>query len=286
MCIIADNINGITNVKILCSHVAYRLHDEFTPAQLVVYAANIDTSVTNALIFPVYNPGNDATKIIPLDLSHLPYFFNETESVFHQVHVNTSMSEDAMLTVQQVANYKFSIAASKMDFNRIDRTQLNINAISKTTIDIHSDDYSFIIYQVFQKGHLDIMPFGYLCPQVTDTTLIVPTITSHPHNMFDKCYIQSLHVAYKSEFEDVIQFDCEIYSLVKSPTEKTPREKVKEVDTWIRKIKTDYLKRDVKLYVPQNFKLNYVKLACFKPNRNMLMASDNYQFMRDLVIDK
>lgn len=238
MCIIADCVGAVSQTKIASFNVGYTIDNGVTisPAQFVAYAANVESlTASNAFILPVYNPMNDYSKIVPLDLSNLSDFFAELESIYNRwfgVVTSNSLSldtdcfntEQGVLPVYQVGDYKFSIMPSKTDFNRIDLTQLNLDPAAKIAIDVHSADYSFIVYQFYQKGKIDITPFGYLCPLSKDQgTMIIPTIHGHPHDKTDWNsgmfgYVRNVWTSYKTHFEDQADFDHIIYTLVKSKT--------------------------------------------------------------------
>ena len=168
MCIIADDVKEVSKTKIVSMQTAYTLDNGQTiiPAQLVIYSANIDSNVSsNAIVLPIYNPGNNSQNIIPIDLLELPDIITNIASKFQtwfpQQHIiswsmNNAFTEQLnsdSLEVFTVGDYKFSVMPSKLDFNRLDRTQLYINPASKVAIDVHSMDYSFIVYQFYQKDN-------------------------------------------------------------------------------------------------------------------------------------
>lgn len=304
MCIIADNVKDVSKTKIASFHTGYTLDGGKTilPSQLVVYSANVDsTTNTNAFILPVYNPGNDYHKIIPLDFSKMPDFFNNIEHIYDrwfpkkmmksQNYSANSISNDSdFLEVHTVGDYKFSIMPSKMDFNRIDRSQLNISPMAKTAIDVHTDDYSFIVYQFYQKGKIQITPFGYLCEPYNAHAMIVPTIHGHPHDNSPAVglgYVTNMYVSYKSDFEDKADFDHEIYSLVKNPstTQIITKQDVTDMDQVLRDIHIDYMNRKIRVYVPKSFIPNKININGYKNNRNILINTEGYVFISDLLVD-
>ncbi len=67
MCIVADSVIEVAKTKIACFQVGFKIENsEIMPSQLTVYSAEIDsTTESNALILPVYNPGNDILKLFP-----------------------------------------------------------------------------------------------------------------------------------------------------------------------------------------------------------------------------
>jgi len=320
MCIVADDVKDVSKTKIVSFHVGYvegRPGPQYElgssteikpiPAQLIVYSAQVDTVVnSNAFILPVYNPGNDTSKIVPLDFSKLSTFITDIETIFDRWYpkprswsngtfsANSSLSYDAEpLPVYQVGDYKFSLMPSRMEFNRIDKTQLNINPTAKVAIDVHSNDYSFIVYQFFQKGKLEVTPFGYLCPSYphVDNSMIIPTVHGHPHDMFTSNtgmgYIPNMYVGFKSDFEDKASFDHEIYTLIKTtePTKFSTKTNIVDIDRLLRQIQTDYLNRQLRIYVPNNFVPKKIKISGTNPNRNLFVTSDGYQYVKDLTID-
>jgi len=323
MCIVADSVKNISKTKIASMHIAYTLDSGITviPAQLVVYAANVDSSTqTNAFILPVYNPGNNYRKIIPLDFTKIPDFFNVLGSIYDRWFPRDEITAQAfgpstnsyesknILPVHKVGDYKFSIMPSKIDFNRLDRLQLNISPTAKTAVDMHSDDYSFIIYQFFQRGQIEITPFAYLCEPCREHAMIIPTIHGHPHDNVPTVglgYVPNMFVSYNSDFEDTAEFDHEIYTLIKNPagTTLSPKEQVTsfsfaegitpikkhdiiDLDKLLRKIITDYMNRNIRLYAPKYFIPNRINIDGYKLNRNILAKIDGNTFVRDLVTDQ
>lgn len=306
MCILADTVDDVSKTKIVSFHVAYAINQgtTLTPAQLVMYSANVTSNVnSNALILPVYNPGNDVTKIIPLDLSSLTSIIDDIANKFEKWYPKQRMYSlsnsfgpkdswnSESLQVFTVGDYKFSIMPSKVDFGRLDRSQLNINQNAKVSIDVHSQDYSFIVYQFYQKGKLEVTPFGYLCPSNTQNSMILPTIHGHPHDIFTSSIgsnpLKNVFVNYKSNFENESDFDHEIYTLVKSPIENSSvnAQDVKDLDRIIRKINTDYMKHTIRIYLPLNFMPKKITISGRKLNRNLYIDLHNDRFITDLTVD-
>lgn len=331
MCIIADNVNNVSKTKIACMHVGFSFDGgkNVIPGQLTVYSANIDSQVnTNALILPVFNPGNDPKKIIPLDFSTESKFFHDLKMIYARwfgykmrnksyAMKNCFDGDSSTLDVHIVGDYKFSIMSSKLDFNRLDRTQLNINPASKISIDVHNNDYSFIVYQFYQKGNIDITPFGYLneC-DINSQNLVVPTIHGHPHDDMstnfgiDSYSLRQPHSSapHKSEFEDTAHYDHVIYTLIKlnensfdphplksnfmesnyNQSDKniaTDQNDIFVMNHLLKKINTDYMKRKIKLYVPKKFIPNKIEINDFTKNRNIVVGKNGFAFINDLVID-
>lgn len=315
MCIIADSVREVDTTKIASFHVAYSINGstDLIPAQFVAYAAKVDSLAnSNAFILPVYNPGNDYRTIIPLDLSKLPDFFDSVSNVFESwfpepkqyfsTNSYSTRSASTPLPVFQVGDFKFSIMPSSQDFNRLDRTKLNVNPIAKAAIDAHSQDYSFIVYQFFQRGMIDITPFGYICRSKDDLTMVVPTIHGHPHNSVPTTglgytgrdahergtslngYIPNLHVTYGSDFEDTADYDHVIYTLNKVPPIQSTVQTadVKALDRILKGITKDYMNRGIRIYVPRGFKPNRIKITGSAPNRNIYVTPEGYRFAEDL----
>ena len=304
MCIVADSVADISKTKIACFHIGCRLNNNTNVvlSQLVVYSANVDSIAdNNALILPVYNPGNNYKNIIPLDFSNFPDFFDQIDAYFSRwfpeqkskSYTNsTNLGGDQdFLPVHQVGDYKFSIMPSKMDFNKIDRNILRINPLAKIAIDSHSNDYSFIVYQFFQKGHIDITPFAYVCKPYDKDSMIIPTIHGHPHpsnifNGFDRT--NHYHPISGTEFEQTADFDHEIYCISNNSNAKniTRKKDLDDFDHIIKKITTDYMNRKIRIYAPKSFIPGKIKIKGDKPNRNLFVKQTKYDFLNDLVIDK
>ena len=324
MCIIADDVKFVGNTKIASFHVAYSLDGGRTvvPSQLVVYSASIDSNKPNALILPVYNPGNDHRNIIPLDLSRSENFFNVLEDIYSMWGVNTvvndtrpktrslfnsnSMSNN-LLSVHTVGNYRFSIMPSKIDFNRLDRTQLNISPAAKTAIDAHSNEYSFIVYQFFDTGNIKVSPFGYLCKPIDDNNMIIPTIHGHSmndsyHDMFSIPFTNNFsenNSAYfpivsnigssineSSDFESVSEYDHKIFTLNKIRSGSPASPNIQVMMNLTKTITKDYMKRNIDITFPRNC---YPCIYVYKgkhANRNALVTSQNMKFVHDLIFDE
>lgn len=303
MCIVADVSNDVSETKIVSFHVAYNFSGEkITPAQLVVYSANIDSATsTNALILPVYNPGNCVNNIIPLDFSKLSNFIEKIDRVYEQWfpkkqyrslnNYSSGYNSLSKLEVHTVGDYKFSIMASKQDFDRINTNELNINPAAKMAVNVHTDNYSFIIYQFYKAGKVEVTPFGYLCRPIADDKMILPTIHGHPHNVgafnLSGEYYGTVNQTYENSqpsnenFENFADFDHEIYTLIKSS--KNKQINVNELIDIVKDINKDYRSRNIKIYLPRNSSVNKITIKGNKKNRNLICSEDNYTFVDDIV---
>ena len=304
MCIVADSVKDVSKTKIASLHAAYTLDDGQTiiPAQLVVYSANVESHTnTNAFILPVYNPGNDHHNIIPLDFSKLPDFFYDLNHIYDRwFQENRLWSKNSAecytnsvetLPVFKVGDYKFSIMPSKMDFNRLNRAQLNVSPTAKIAIDAHSNDYSFIVYQFYQKGQIEITPFGYLCQPCREHAMVIPTIHGHPHDNVPTVglgYVPNMFISYKSDFEDTAEYDHEIYTLVKNPNQTlmVSKKDVVDMDKLLRPITKDYMGRKIRIYTPKSFIPNKFTITGYRENRNILVKPGGFVFVKDLVTDR
>ncbi len=300
MCIIADNVKDVSGTKIAIFHVGYKSNEtDIVPAQLVVYSAQVDSIADqNAFILPVYNPSGNANKIIPLDMSDLPEFFSDVDKIFQKwfptprsksYSMNNSFDAESstnLLEVHEVGDYKFSIVPHKSNFNQINRSQLNINPAAKASIDVHSDNYSFIVYQFYKKGKIDITPFGYLCPTYDINSVLVPTIHGHPHDAFSP----TTHISHHPTFDHTALYDHDIYALIKClPDTKNKiileKSDFVSLDHLLRKINTDYNNRRIQIYVPKCFMPKKIIIKNMEPNRNFLIDSTDSRFIYDLTID-
>ncbi|AAV50890.1 hypothetical protein [Acanthamoeba castellanii mimivirus] len=319
MCIIADSVKNVSNTKIASFHVAYSVDNNknMIPSQLIVYAAKIDSTVSsNAIILPVYNPGNDSSKIIPLDLSNFSDFFDKLSTIYGRWFIDDNKIQalsyrngqisvtNSILQVYTVGDYRFSIMPSKKYFNNLDKSQLNVDPRSKISIDQHNNDYSFIVFQFYQKGVIDITPFGYLCP-TNSTSQIVPTIHGHPENNDFMPMDMGINISrmqvfssidqfntpiggrHNNNFENEAEFDHEIYLLVKDTISagKSTTQDVIDINNLLKKITHDYANNQIRLFVPKNFIPGKIKITGKKPNRNIFVGPNNYRFMNDLLID-
>lgn len=315
MCIIMDIVKDVSNTKIACFHIGYTIKNvtkegEPIPAQLVVYSATVESLVAqNAFILPVYNPGNDIRKIIPINMKELPDFFDSVDRIFERwyptpkkqswLSTNSYSFDSESLPVYKVGDYKFSIMPHKSDFKNIDRNQLNINPAAKVSIDEHTDDYSFIVYQFNKSGKVDVTPFGYICPSYENETLFCPTIHGHPHSSVPNTsglgYVANFHMDYASmnpSFDQAADFDHIIYSLAKSDpkiiasaTNRISAEELSSFNRILKKINKDYHNRSIVIYIPKNIIPIKIEIKGKKPNRNMIINSSKRDFLQDLVID-
>ncbi|AGF85058.1 hypothetical protein QJ854_gp724 [Moumouvirus goulette] len=310
MCIVADEVNNVSSTKIASFHVAYKIEnsDQVIPAQLTIYAANIDSQTeSNALILPIYNPGNDYKKIIPLDFSEMENFFDDLSKIYDRwfpkpmtrslTYTNGYKIEyDSLLEVHTVGDYKFSIMPSKIYFNKLDTKQLNVNPMSKAAIDAHTNDYSFIVYQFFNKGKIQVTPFGYICEAHSPNSMIIPTIHGHPHSSggsklsgFEQINnftpIENIH---STDFENEADYDHVIYTLCKNNLTKSliVEKDVSDMNKIIKKITKDYMGRNIKIYIPKSFIPNIIKISGKKINRNLFVDINKKYFLYDLVMDK
>lgn len=303
MCIVADDIVDVSKTRIASFHVAYSVDNGKTilPSQLVVYATDIESiTKSNALILPIYNPNNDYKNIIPLDFSDLTDFFNDVKIIYNKwfpsdkhkesnSYTNLSFNSDSeLLSVHTVGDYKFSIMPKKIDFNRIDRSQLNISPMARAAIDVHSDEYSFIVYQFYQKGNVNISPFAYLCKPCMDNAMVIPTIHGHSHNNSTPLglgYVNNVHVSFNHEFENISDYDHEIYTLVKhSEPNKINKKCILDINDLLKNIKNDYMERKIRIYVPKSFVPNLTKIKGNNLNRNLMINIDGCAFINDLII--
>jgi hypothetical protein len=294
-------VKDVSNTKIVCFQVAYSYDGGKTGTlgQFIAYSANVESDVkTNAFILPVFNPDNNPDKIIPLDMSELSHFFDDIKTVFNRWYPpiqNQSFSRNSMplsrnlLEVHTVGDYKFSIVPSKKDFNKIDRNKLNVNPAAKKSIDAHSDDYSFIVYQFNAKGKLEISPFGYLSPTYSDNQLFVPTIHGHPHDGLTNIgtgYVMNAFVNYQTEFEQQAEFNHEIYGIIKADDELVTQKDLIELNNIVKTIARDYMDRDLRIYLPKKISPRKITINGIKINRNLILSdSENFKACKDLVFD-
>jgi hypothetical protein len=293
MCIIADSVKDVSKTNIAIFQVGYVMGNSNNPipAQLVVYSAQVESEVdSNAFILPVYNPSNQVENIIPVDMTNGNLFFSEIKSLFGKWFpqrisnswTNSRVAESA-LPVHKVGNYKFSIMPNKKDFERIDQTQLNIDPNAKVSIDVHSDNYSFIVYQFFKKGKIDIEPFGYVCP--TNNSVFVPTIHGHPHN-------QTLGFATRplNEFEQLASYDHTIYVLLKcldnSKSLKLDQTDLKSLNNILKKITKDYRGQNIRILAPKCLIPKKLEIKTTATNRNLSVGSIGSEFIYDLTMDR
>lgn len=286
MCIVADQVKSVSKTKIASFMIKAGLdQSEKEIYQLVIYSANIDSVVNkNALILPVYNPGNNPNKIIPLDLSEMSDFFDKLDALYNRSNNSNSFGVTyscncASLPVHRVGNYKFSIMPSKEDFVRLNTSELIVDPAARVSIDVHSNNYSFIVYQFYQKGYIDITPFGYLCKPYKDHQMIIPTIHGHP----DNCIAFNRHYIDRNVFEDVSEYDHVIYTLIdKSNGQENDPEFIPKVAKLLSIIKKDYLGRSIAMAIPKSYTKKVITLKDTYKNRNIRNDISGFLFMNDL----
>ena len=189
------------------------------------------------------------------------------------------------LPVYIVGDYKFSVMPSKYDFSRINTSELYVRPEAKNSIDVHSNDYSFIIYNFFKRGKVNITPFGYLCPSVNDYSMMIPTIHGYPGGN----NVTRLPMMPYTDFEQKADYDHTIYVIVKdnNKTGNMTRDNVKQyISLLLRKVQYDFLGRKIKIYIPNQIIPVEYKITGFTDNRNLIMYGNQYKFLHDLVVDK
>lgn len=300
MCIVADSVNDVSKTQIASFHVGYSLEKgDIIQGQLVIYSANIDsTANSNALILPVYNPNNDPDKIIPLDFSNMTNFFIDLSYVYDKwfpkkeyksmslSNSNSySLHDESLLAVHKVGDYQFSIVPNKRDFHRINTSKLFVSPVSQKVIDMHSDDYSFIVYQFYNRGKLEIPPFAYLCQPYNDRSFVIPTIHGHPDNN-PVGYGSFAPIGGSNSFEESAHYDHIIYTLIKSkPNSHVNESDVKKIHSILKNITIDYQKRSIRVFCPKNFVPDKFEIKNYAKNRNMFIRENGYVFANDLIID-
>jgi hypothetical protein len=300
MCIIADIVKSVDETKIVCCHVGYVIgnNNPVLPGQLVVYSASVgNLAQTNAFILPVYNPGNDTSKIIPLDFSLLRSFITDIGNIYEKWYPtkrpgnltrNASTSYNVKLPVSRVGNYNFSVVPSKNDFELVDKSVLKISDDALVSIKVHNDNYSFVVYQFYATGLLDVEPFGYVCPSFNEQ-IIVPTIHGHPHEGMTDLgtgYVPNMYINFGSNsFEDHAEYDHVIYALIKTDHDKSKinHEDVKDFNRVLREVKKDYNNNDVRLFVPLNCVYKKEIINGLHENRNLLITPYKTEFLNDIV---
>jgi hypothetical protein len=288
MCISSGPVSKIYDTLIASFHVYHKINNKETKSsQLIVYKAKVNNlEKTNAFILPVYNPGNDTKKIIPLDLSDQEDFFEIIDNIFRydlpgkgrsKSKKSDSDDEDGeKLEVHSVGNYIFSLMSSKEDFNKLDNKKLKVNPHAKVSIDAHSNDYSFIVCQYAQKGELDLEPFGYLCSRMSDRAMMIPTIHGHPSNKDSKAV-----------FKNKAKFDHNIYCLTESSKngEDVTEKGINSLNKVLNKLSTDYKDRKVKISLPDNFIPQIISIHGNQVNRNISVTKKGEEFLDDLEIE-
>lgn len=301
MCIVADIVIEVHNTRIFVCNCAYMQTEsnDITPVELVIYSADVNSSTkSNAVILPVYNPTGKTSNIIPLDLSACPQILDDIEAQFKRwdPQVKSYMSTNGRgietdsfsepLPVHTVGDYQFSIMSSKKDFNRLDKTKLRVNPQSKKSIDVHSMDYSFIVFQFFKGGDLHLSPFGYIAPLSSSYDHFVPAIHGHPHVDSEYYGVPSEHKM-SSPFEDTAHYDHLIMYITKSDNVKDRRtEDAKSMDDILKNIRSDYLQQEVKILFPNKFTHGKFTLKGNYANRNIAIKNGKYWFIDDLVESK
>lgn len=301
MCVISGEVNEVSKTKIACFSIGYSLdaNTQVTPAQLVVYSAHVDSiPPKNAFILPVYNPGNDVNNIIPLDLSGHGNFFDVVKEIFthwYPQYLSKSFSylgnaagPKDVLPVHKVGDYSFSLMPHKRDFHRLDKNVLNVNVSALASIDVHNDDYSFVVYQFTGTGKLDVTPFGYICPTQKEQ-LVLPTIHGHPEDMSKSPYYRYgrfIPELDPSIFHNTADFDHTIYATVRDLSENPKKhdvEVLKSLNRLLKSVNRDYVGRNVTIHIPNNFVPHKIEIKGEKLNRNLLITRETHRFLEDII---
>lgn len=291
MCITAGKTKNVSKTQIVSFQVNYKISDSLknssnkplrnscnNKGQLVVYSANIDSaSKTNAFILPVYNQKNNVDNIIPLDLSDLENLTIDIYSIFNKwfpkvlyksVNKKSVEAKNEKLEVYKVGDYKFSVMASKYDFDKLNNSELNIEPAAKVAIDVHDDNFSFIVCQFYKKGKLNVTPFGYLCKSHSKNSMILPTIHGHPPDDNNSKNVK---------FEDTADFDHKIYTITRSKNKKLCNSE--KLNIILSTITKDYRGRNIKISTPKYFIPNEITINGIKNNRNLLCSGEYYDFL-------
>lgn len=306
MCIIASEVNDVSQTKIISFNVGYSYDNGKTivPSQLVIYSADIDNiKQSNAIILPVYNPTHNTNLIIPLDLSKLPKIFKSVDNIFKRWFIpqmtfsnatnSSGYEKKNYLEVKKAGNYKYSILNTANDFDRINPNELSVSQHARTVINYHSNEYSFIVYQFAGMGKIEVEPFGYLSPLGQSESMIIPTTHGHPHqqtdmtNFFNR--IPDFRFNAKNEFEQMSDFDHMIYIICKSETYgegATPKDAT-DLKHLLKAIDTDSDGIKINIYPPKIFVPKMLNLKGKFANRNIIVNNQcAYSFLYDLNCDQ
>jgi hypothetical protein len=332
MPIIGYPVKNISDVKIACFVIGYekiqkqtQIHGNIAnnfrsnyennikkniiPLQLVVHQLQIDMDdnyANNSIILPVYNPSNDIKNIIPVDMSQTANFFNELETQqtsngmypFFSTKDNIKLSNklDDNLHVHDVGDYKITLVPSKKYFiNNVDgNITIDIHNVAKLSIEQHSNDYSFIIYEFVGRGKIKILPFGYICPLLHHSKLFIPTINGQPCPD-DEQYNERSFVYNSSVFQNNSKYDNEIFIIhvvnatenIKLNISDCELQKINNISIFLnRYIKKDLYGNDLKILLGKKSKLQKINLNGIKSNRNIIVENGQIKFLFDLLIDK
>lgn len=308
MSIIADTVDKVSKTKIACFNIGYgRDQRMIQSGTLIVYSTNIDTPTkSNAIILPVYNPGNDPMNIIPINMVNQMQFFYDIDKIYSRWFQETNLlSMDSLVMKGHVhdgnyrktlqnGDYKIIIIPSKYDFYQIDKRDLTIGPKAKMYIDKHPDSYSFVVLYFNQTGKIEIPPFAYICPffDESNESMILPTIHGHSNDMgFSDIgkslgYVPNIFVSHKQAFENNVVFDHTIYCLVKNKINPVNTQNdTKALDALLGHITVDYQGNPIRIYIPKNFTPKKLEVHGERPNRNVLVSATEINFMNDLIVD-
>lgn len=299
MCIVLNNIKNVSDIKISSFNVAYVRNGELpSECDLVVFSARMtNTSTHNCIALPIYNPGNDYHNIIPLNMqSNSDWFDNITRVCDKWTNVNDTVSGH-----YNVTDYKMLVLRNKHDFDNFDNKIFKIVPDARSTINAHSDDYSFILCLFENIGPITVGPFAYVHKLSTsmhlNKTMILPTINGYTTDQIPEfTYSDTYGYNYNTisdqsvmEFKEWWKYNCQIYtSHIKCFTPNAKNHYETEVlDNLLKRISFDYTSKSIRIFVPSKCMISCGKIDMTDvyTNRNLLCKISKADFIKDLIPD-
>ena len=160
MCIIAEEIESVSNTKLFCG-----LNQDKT-RQLTVYSNDVNSVGTNAMILPVTNP----ESIEFHDLTEYEDFFEDCQNCFYNPTKSFNYSNDAMrcfdcddsLKVFDVGSYQVSVANNLNDLKRVNTNVFTIsNKLDQMLSKFYSASHFGFIICTLKKGNHNYHPLAY-----------------------------------------------------------------------------------------------------------------------------
>jgi hypothetical protein len=295
--------------------------------QITFYAADITATenhkTRNTFILAVYNPGNDASKIIPLNGTKLVEkgdFFDDLESKcgdfdpWELESKGLDYLEEELIEVkmEKVGSYQFVVAPNKEWFKTHKINGFPLNEHSMKSINVHSIDYSFLLASFDEpEGQSKLEPFIYLSPVYKNNKIFFPTVHGHPAEDNSKVAFENKekfdHHLYASVILSELETNQNVatHSNKKQKTQKSliaewiepSKKSVEFLNDWFKTITEDYKGNPMKIISLENITILNYEIIGSHLNRNFCSSRKpdfkfdeydspwNFEFVHDLVVD-
>lgn len=180
MCIMALPVRSVSNTRIFAGFNPERTR------QLTIYEMAVTLQTPgNAMILPV--PASGAEDVDLIDMSAVPKFFDDLDTVFEPMYLGTRGSRgvpaSGMLKVHEVGSYRVSIAGKIDDLLLVDPEVFSLSVDTAATLARHyATGFAFVVATMRESGKFH--PLAYTSPLTRTDGLFVPT--RHEHGKVDR----------------------------------------------------------------------------------------------------